>query len=63
MAALEGKLEANDTDIRTVHDTLWKRIQQRLDQLELNCNANIGEAIAAGIEEMREAELAAGGCF
>lgn len=63
MAALEGKLEAKETDTRTVQDTLWKRIQQRLDQLELNCNANIGEAIAAGIEEMREAELAAGGCF
>ena len=63
MAALEGKLEAKETDTRTVQDTLWKRIQQRLDQLELNCNANIGEAIAAGIEEMQEAELAAGGCF
>ena len=63
MAALEGKLEAKETDTGSVQDALWKHIQQRLDQLELNCNANIGEAIAAGIEEMQEAELAAGGCF
>ena len=48
--------------MQTLQDTLWRRIQQRLDQLELNCNANIGEAVAAGIEEIRDAELAAGVC-
>ncbi len=62
MAAFQGKLEAQETHIQTIQDTLWRRIQQRLDQLELNCNANVGEAVAAGIEEIREAELAAGAC-
>ncbi len=62
MAAFQGKLEAEEPRIQTLQDTLWRRIQQRLDQLELNCNANIGEAVAAGMEEIREAELAAGKC-
>ena len=31
-----------------------------MDQVEFNCNANIGEAVAAGIEEIRASTMAAG---
>lgn len=31
-----------------------------MDQVEYNCNANIGEAVAAGIEEIRASTMAAG---
>lgn len=38
----------------------WERsLSQKMDQLELNCNANIGEAVAAGIEEVQASALAA----
>ena len=30
-----------------------RRLSQRMNQLEVNCNANIGEGVAAGIEEVR----------
>ena len=63
MAASDSRLKAEETCIRSVQDALWRRIQQRLEHLELNCNANIGEAVAAGIEAIREAELTSGGCF
>lgn len=62
MTALDCKLKAQEIHTRTVQDTLWIRIQQRLEQIELNRNSNVGEAVAAGIEEIQEAELASGAC-
>ena len=30
-----------------------RRFSEKMNQLEINCNANIGEGMAAGIEEVR----------
>lgn len=61
MAAFQGRIEAQDFQMLTLQDTLGRQLQQRMDQVELNCNANVGEAVAAGIEDIRESALAAGG--
>ena len=37
-----------------------RRLALKMNQLELNCNANLGEGVAAGIEEVRASILEAG---
>ena len=59
-AALQGRIEAHDIQMQNFQDTLGRQVQQRMDQMELNCNANVGEAVAAGIEEIRESAATAG---
>ena len=63
MAAFHGKIEAQEDHIRKFEDTLSRKMQQKMDQLEMNCNANIGEAVAAGIEEIQESTVATGFFF
>ena len=44
----------------TAQDGMERRLSQKMNQLEVNCNANIGEGVAAGIEEVRASILETG---
>ena len=37
-----------------------RRLSQKIHQLEVNCNANLGEGMTAGIEEVRVSMMEAG---
>lgn len=61
LAAFHGKIEAQEDHISIFEYEVSRKMQQKMDQLEMNCNANIGEAVAAGIEEIQESTVATGG--
>jgi len=60
MAAFHGKIEAQEDHLRNFEDALSRKMQQKMEQLEMNCNANIGEAVAAGIEEIQGSTVETG---
>ena len=41
-------------------DGMERRLSQKMNELEVNCNANLGEGVAAGIEEVRASITEAG---